>query len=182
MQSSSLVRVAVVGAGSIGREYALNHLTAAAGCVVSAIVDLDSTKAAAPAADVGSVVAGSSISGGIFGGDHAKAERSTVAKPKAQPEQLAIAGMATAKNQEAAAALRARLARQNQTRHSAGDATAWARQPRWSQDGGGGTGQHAGTSPANGPGHHRKNSSMDAAAAEHLGAGLSCAVTQGDFH
>ena len=84
--------------------------------------------------------------------------------------------------QEAAAALRARLARQNQTRHSAGDATAWARQPRWSQDGGGGTGQHAGTSPANGPGHHRKNSSMDAAAAEHLGAGLSCAVTQGDFH
>ena len=66
MQSSSLVRVAVVGAGSIGREYALNHFTAAAGCVVSAIVDLDSTKAAALAADVGSVVAGSSISGGGY--------------------------------------------------------------------------------------------------------------------
>ena len=80
--------------------------------------------------------------------------------------------------QEAAAALRARLARQNQTRHSAGDA--WARTPRWSQDGGGGGG--GGGSPANGAGHHGRKSSMDAAAAEHLGAGLSCAVTQEDFH
>lgn len=49
-----LLRVAVVGAGSIGREFALEHLTASAGVRVSAVVDSDADAAATLAADVGS--------------------------------------------------------------------------------------------------------------------------------
>ena len=55
------LRVAVVGAGSISREFALNHFGAATGTVVSAIVDLDTAKAGALAADVGSVQAGTVV-------------------------------------------------------------------------------------------------------------------------
>ena len=55
---ASPVRVAVVGAGSVSREFALNHFGPATDTIVSAIVDLDTAKAAVLAADVGSVQAG----------------------------------------------------------------------------------------------------------------------------
>lgn len=55
------VRVCVVGAGSISREFALYHFGPATQTVVTSIVDLDEERAARLAADVGSVQAGARI-------------------------------------------------------------------------------------------------------------------------
>ena len=56
-----LLRVAVVGAGSIGREFALHHFGDATGTVVAAVVDRDWERAKRLAADVGSVQAGAAV-------------------------------------------------------------------------------------------------------------------------
>ena len=61
MPPKGLLRVVVVGAGSIGREFALEHLTASAGVMVSAIVDLDAVAASTLAADVGSTEVGETV-------------------------------------------------------------------------------------------------------------------------
>jgi len=54
-------RVCVVGAGSIGREFALNHFNETTSTTVTVIVDRDEAKAATLAADVGAVQAGASV-------------------------------------------------------------------------------------------------------------------------
>jgi predicted dehydrogenase len=64
VQPGDSLRVAVVGGGSISREFALHHFGAATGTVVSAIVDLDEARAKELAVDVGSVQAGASIENG----------------------------------------------------------------------------------------------------------------------
>ena len=61
--SSAPLRVAVVGAGSIGREFALHHFGPSTNTVVSSVVDLDPDAAKRLAADVGSVQAGASVVG-----------------------------------------------------------------------------------------------------------------------
>merc|ERR1719235_2629640 len=61
MASQRLLRVCVVGAGSISREFALHHFGPATGTVVSAVVDRDAGKALQLATDVGSVQAGADI-------------------------------------------------------------------------------------------------------------------------
>ena len=63
ISSAAPLRVCVVGAGSIGREFALHHFGPSTNTVVSAIVDLDSEAARALAADVGSVQSGASVVG-----------------------------------------------------------------------------------------------------------------------
>ena len=55
------LRVCVVGAGSISREFALYHFGAATGTVVASIVDLDKARAEQLAMDVGSVQAGARV-------------------------------------------------------------------------------------------------------------------------
>ena len=56
------LRVCVVGAGAISREFALHHFTpASSSTVVTSIVDLNATRAASLAADVGAVQAGALI-------------------------------------------------------------------------------------------------------------------------
>ena len=61
--SSGPLRVAVVGAGSIGREFALHHFGPSTNTVVSSVIDLDPDAARRLAADVGSVQAGASVVG-----------------------------------------------------------------------------------------------------------------------
>ena len=55
------LRVAVVGAGSISREFALYHFGQHTDTVVAAIVDLQAERAAALAAEVGSKQAGAEV-------------------------------------------------------------------------------------------------------------------------
>jgi hypothetical protein len=55
------LRVCVVGAGSISREFALYHFGAATGTVVASVVDLDKARAEQLATDVGSVQAGAQV-------------------------------------------------------------------------------------------------------------------------
>lgn len=55
------LRVCVVGAGSISREFALYHFGAATGTVVASVVDIDKARAEQLAADVGSVQAGAPV-------------------------------------------------------------------------------------------------------------------------
>ena len=55
------LRVCVVGAGSISREFALFHFGEATGTVVSSVVDVDKARAELLAADVGSVQAGAQV-------------------------------------------------------------------------------------------------------------------------
>ena len=62
--AAGLMRVAVVGAGSISREFALHHFGPATGTVVVAVVDLDEGRALQLATDVGSVQAGAAIRDG----------------------------------------------------------------------------------------------------------------------
>ena len=57
------LRVCVVGAGSIGREFALHHFGPSTNTVVSSIIDVDFEAARALAADVGSVQSGASVVG-----------------------------------------------------------------------------------------------------------------------
>ena len=57
----SPLRVCVVGAGSISREFALYHFGAITHTVVTSIVDLDEERARRLAADVGSVQAGAAV-------------------------------------------------------------------------------------------------------------------------
>eukprot|EP00928_Gymnodinium_smaydae_P057866 TRINITY_DN41091_c0_g1_i1.p1 TRINITY_DN41091_c0_g1~~TRINITY_DN41091_c0_g1_i1.p1 ORF type:complete len:411 (-),score=49.12 TRINITY_DN41091_c0_g1_i1:121-1233(-) len=57
------MRVAVVGAGSIGREFATRHFGPRTGTVVSCVVDIREDLAKSLAADVGSVQAGSGVVG-----------------------------------------------------------------------------------------------------------------------
>ena len=59
-----LLRVAVVGGGSISREFALHHFGAATGTIVSAVVDIDKARAEELAVDVGSIAAGAAIEDG----------------------------------------------------------------------------------------------------------------------
>ena len=72
------LRVAVVGAGSIGREFALNHFGPETGTTVASIVDLDIAAARRLASDVGSVNAG-----GLVGGPNKY--QATVDGPKGEP-------------------------------------------------------------------------------------------------
>jgi predicted dehydrogenase len=65
--AAPLLRFAVVGAGSISREYALQHLTRDLGATVTAVVDLDVDKAKVLATDVGSRLAGAKVSGRDYG-------------------------------------------------------------------------------------------------------------------
>ena len=55
------LRVCVVGAGSISREFALYQFGAATGTVVASVVDLDKARAEQLATDVGSVQAGAQV-------------------------------------------------------------------------------------------------------------------------
>jgi predicted dehydrogenase len=71
------LRVAVVGAGSIGREFAITHIGAHTGTCVACVVDLDTAAAAKLAADVGSVLAGANISG--------RGYRATASKQMGEP-------------------------------------------------------------------------------------------------
>mmetsp|Transcript_30422 Transcript_30422/g.78886 ORF Transcript_30422/g.78886 Transcript_30422/m.78886 type:complete len:389 (+) Transcript_30422:455-1621(+) len=64
--AKSILRVAVVGAGSIGREFALRHFGAHTGTAVSAIVDRDIAAAERLAADAGAVAAGAKVIGGGY--------------------------------------------------------------------------------------------------------------------
>lgn len=59
---AAALRVCVVGAGPISREFALHHFGPATGTAVSAIVDLDAEKGQKLAVDVGSVQAGATVS------------------------------------------------------------------------------------------------------------------------
>merc|ERR1719221_1227650 len=59
------MRVAVVGAGSIGREFATMHFGPATSTLVSCIVDADEGRASALARDVGSIQAGANVTGDI---------------------------------------------------------------------------------------------------------------------
>merc|ERR1740129_1291004 len=59
----SALRVAVVGAGSISREYALTHFGPATSTSVACVVDVDEERASALAADVSSVQAGAQLVG-----------------------------------------------------------------------------------------------------------------------
>jgi predicted dehydrogenase len=61
--SAAPLRVCVVGAGSIGREFALHHFGPSTNTVVSSIIDVDFEAARALAADVGSVQSGASVVG-----------------------------------------------------------------------------------------------------------------------
>lgn len=56
-----MLRVAVVGGGSISREFALHHFGPATGTVVSAVVDTNEERAKQLATDVGSVQAGAVV-------------------------------------------------------------------------------------------------------------------------
>lgn len=67
------LRVCVVGAGSISREFALYHFNAATQTVVTGIVDLDEDRARRLAIDVGSVQAGASIKNQGAGGAYSAA-------------------------------------------------------------------------------------------------------------
>eukprot|EP00937_MAST-01D_sp_MAST-1D-sp2_P005198 g5198.t1 len=60
------LRFAVVGCGSIGREFALKHLTAANGAVTTAVIDRDLGLAGALAADIGAALAGGRVSGSRY--------------------------------------------------------------------------------------------------------------------
>lgn len=60
---SAALKVAVVGAGSIGREYALFHFGAATNTVVTSVVDTDAKLARLLATDVGSAQAGAAVVG-----------------------------------------------------------------------------------------------------------------------
>jgi len=62
------LRVCVVGAGSISREFALYHFGLATKTVVTSIVDLDIERARRLAVDVGSVMAGAAIESSRAGG------------------------------------------------------------------------------------------------------------------
>ena len=62
--SNHPLRVCVVGAGSISREFALYHFGRATGTVVTSIVDIDEERARSLAADVSSVQAGAPIDNG----------------------------------------------------------------------------------------------------------------------
>merc|ERR1719210_1772461 len=61
--ATAALRVAVVGAGSISREFALQHFGPQTSTIVSSVVDLDDAKARSLAADVGSVQAGADVAG-----------------------------------------------------------------------------------------------------------------------
>lgn len=63
--AASPLRVAVVGAGSIGREFATRHFGPGTGTAVSCVVDATESRAEALAADVGSVQAGARLTGDI---------------------------------------------------------------------------------------------------------------------
>lgn len=60
-EEEKVLRVAVVGAGSISREMALHHFASCARTRVTAVVDLDAERARALASDVGSVLAGAAV-------------------------------------------------------------------------------------------------------------------------
>ena len=75
MASLSLLRVAVCGAGSIGREFALRHLVEDAGVVVVAVIDQNLTLAQALSVDVGMRRAGATVEGPKY--------RETIATPVA---------------------------------------------------------------------------------------------------
>lgn len=62
------LRVCVVGAGSIGREFALNHFNEQTGTTVAAIVDRDVKRAEALAKDVGAIQAGAKVETGMADG------------------------------------------------------------------------------------------------------------------
>ena len=72
------LRVAVVGAGSIGREFALHHFGPETGTTVASIVDLDIGLAQRLASDVGSVRAGARLGG-------PSRYQATVDGPKGEP-------------------------------------------------------------------------------------------------
>ena len=59
----SMLRVAVVGAGSIGREFSLCHFGSKTRTVVSSIVDIDARAAERLAIDVGSIMDGAKVVG-----------------------------------------------------------------------------------------------------------------------
>lgn len=61
---AAVLRVLVVGAGSISREYALHHFPACPRTRVVGVVDLDDARARALAQDVGSVAAGAQVVNG----------------------------------------------------------------------------------------------------------------------
>ena len=63
---SEVLRVVVVGAGSIGREFALRHFGPHTRTAVAAVVDCDGDAAARLAVDVGSVAAGAAVKGGGY--------------------------------------------------------------------------------------------------------------------
>ena len=83
-----LLRVAVVGAGSIGREFALHHFGDATGTVVAAVVDRDWERAKRLAADVGSVQAGAAVENG-GGTRYRAAPAETRGRPVASSTRLA---------------------------------------------------------------------------------------------
>lgn len=87
MASSTPLRVCVVGAGSISREFALHHFGRATRTVVTAVVDLDEARASELAADVGSVQAGASVEN--VGGSKYRAA-TTEAKGEPVPYALAL--------------------------------------------------------------------------------------------
>mmetsp|Transcript_48301 Transcript_48301/g.126297 ORF Transcript_48301/g.126297 Transcript_48301/m.126297 type:complete len:393 (+) Transcript_48301:17-1195(+) len=62
----AVLRVAVVGAGSIGREFALRHFGPHTRTAVTSIVDIDPAAAERLAIDVGSVAAGAWVMGGGY--------------------------------------------------------------------------------------------------------------------
>jgi len=60
----AVVRIAVVGAGSIGREFALRHFGPQTHTVVTSVVDANSSAAERLAIDIGSVAAGAAVADG----------------------------------------------------------------------------------------------------------------------
>ena len=64
--ADTLLRIAVVGAGSIGREFALRHFGPPTRTAVASVVDLDAAAAEHLAIDVGSVAAGAKVTGGGY--------------------------------------------------------------------------------------------------------------------
>ena len=88
--SASPLRVAVVGAGSIGREFALEHFGRTTQTRVVAICDLDLKAAAALASDVSALYSGGRLGGSKYreivsgGGAVSEANRVPVAKHRVQ--------------------------------------------------------------------------------------------------
>ena len=64
--SDALLRIAVVGAGSIGREFALRHFGPHTLTTVASIIDINASAAEQLAIDVGSVAAGAHVTGGGY--------------------------------------------------------------------------------------------------------------------